>query len=188
MPDDVIRGYLILGCMDYIDSLGAESSGKIYAGLPSAMRDRESYDKMRWYSLSTISALYSGIAQLHEGDEKKAFNALRGCGRFIAEAATNTFLKLLMRIMTPSVFATKAPSIWSRDNRYGTMETELLGPREMLVHLRGVADYSHVGPVVSGFGSFAMEAVGAKNLDVKVSPWSFANPSPPDVRIVMTWS
>ncbi|MBX3092878.1 MAG: hypothetical protein KF801_10285, partial [Cryobacterium sp.] len=159
-----------------------------HSTLPSGLSDRAAYDKMLWYPLSTISALYSGIAQLHDGDEAKAFATLRGCGMFIAESATNTFLKLLMRVMTPSVFASKAPNIWTRDNRYGRMETELLGPREMAVHLRGVADYAHVGPVVAGFGSFAMGAVGAKDLDVKVSPWSLADSSPPDVRIVMTWS
>jgi hypothetical protein len=189
MLDNVIRGYLILGCMDYIDSLGAESKDRVYSGLPEGFQqDRGAYDTMRWYSLETISALYSGIAKLHEGNEANAFAALRGCGTFIAEAATNSFLKLLMRIMTPSVFASKAPTIWARDNRYGTMETEVPAPRKMVVHLRGVADYSHVGPVVAGFGAFAMRAVGAKDLDVKVSPWSLANPSPPDVRIDMAWS
>lgn len=188
MTDNVIRGYLILGCMDYIDSLGEESKQRVYASAKGAIQQRAAYDKMLWYPLSTISALYTGIAELHEGDEGKALAALRGCGTFIAAAATSSFLKLLMRIMTPSVFANKAPSIWARDNRYGRMETELVGPGKMVVHLHDVADYRHVGPVVAGFGSFAMLAVGAKDLDVKVSPWSFANPSPADVRIDMTWS
>jgi hypothetical protein len=190
MTDQVVRGYLILGCMDYIDSFEERQRQQMYASLSSDVSsDRASYNKMLWYPLKTISELYSAIASVHS-DEQKAYEALRNCGRFTAEAATNTFLKLLMKVMTPAVFAKKAPDLWARDNRYGRMVTDMskLEDRRIMVGLRGVAGYNHAGPVAAGFGMFALQTVGAKNVDVRVNGWSLADPSPAEVNIDMTWS
>jgi hypothetical protein len=106
---------------------------------------------------------------------------------FIGEAATNSFLKLLMRVMTPAVFSKKAPDLWARDNRYGRMETEQVAKGHLVTHLRDVGGYYHAGPVAAGFGMFALRAVGAKDIDVKVSGWSLTTPCPPEVRLDMTW-
>ena len=190
MTDQVIRGYLIHGCMDYIDSFDADERRRIYENIASDVsRDRASYDKMLWYPLRTISQFYGAIGKLHPTDEVKAYNALLECGRFIAEAATNTFLKLLMRIMTPAVFGKKAPDLWARDHRYGRMEADVadLANNHLIIRLHDVGGYHHAGPVAAGFGMFALKSVGANEIDVKVGDWSIANPDPPQVRIDMRW-
>lgn len=190
MTEQVIRGYLIHGCMDYIDGFETEERERMYSSLASDVsRDRSSYDKMSWYPLKTICELNGAIARVHHGDEAKAYEALRNCGRSIAEAATNSFLRLLMRIMTPAVFAKKAPDLWARDNRHGRMETDTsrLADRHLVINLRGVGGYDHAGPVCAGFGMFALKAVGGNDIDVKVSGWSLGTPGPSEVRLDMTW-
>jgi hypothetical protein len=190
MTEQVIRGYLILGCMDYIDSFDAQRRDQAYASLSSDVsRSRDAYDKMAWYPLKTISEYYGAIGRVYPNDEKKAYQALLECGRFIAESATNSFLKLLMRIMTPAVFGRKAPDIWARDHRYGRMEADSsqLSKNHLIIHLRDVAGYHHAGPVAAGFGTFALKAVGGKEIDVKVSDWSLTTPDPAQVRIDLRW-
>lgn len=190
MTDQVIRGYLILGCMDYIDSFDEQRRERVYSSLPSGVsRDRDAYDKMLWYPLKTISGYYSAIANQHADDEAKAYEAMLQCGRFIAEAATNTFLKLLMRIMTPAVFGKKAPDLWARDHRYGRMEAEstYLRDNHLIVRLHDVDGYEHAGPVAAGFAMFALKAVGASDIDVKVSDWSMKAPAPSQVKIDLKW-
>ncbi|MBX3208862.1 MAG: hypothetical protein KF764_27775 [Labilithrix sp.] len=188
MGEQVIRGYLILGCMDYIESFGEADRERMYSSLADDVSsDRGAYDKMAWYPLKTISELYDAIAKLHPGDEAKAYEALRNCGMFIAEAATNSFLKLLMRVMTPAVFSKKAPDLWARDNRRGRMETKQVDERHLVTHLHEVDGYFHAGPVAAGFGTFALRAVGAKDVDVKVTGWSLKTPCPAEVRLDMTW-
>ncbi len=189
MGQEVIRGYLILGCMDYIDSFNEADRERMYSTLPADVSShRSAYDKMAWYPQKTISVLYDAIAKLHPNDEEKAYEALRNCGTFIAEAATNSFLKLLMRVMTPAVFCKKAPDLWARDNRCGRMETEQVDERHLVTHLRAVEGYFHAGPVAGGFGVFALRSVGAKDVDLKISGWSLATPCPAEVRLDMTWS
>ncbi len=191
MTEPTVRGYMILGCFDYIDTFEPALRERVYATLPSdGCRSRESYDQMQWYPVDHCSDLYRGIVSLHGDDEAKAREALLGCGKFIAHAATNTFLRLLMRIMTPRVFARKAPDFWARDSRCGRMETDTsqLGDRRLIVRLHDIGAFAHTAPVAAGFGAFALTACGVKDLSVKISDWSLATPAPSDVDIEMSWS
>jgi hypothetical protein len=187
--DALIRGYQVLGVMDYIDTFGARQREQVYGAARDISVERASYDKMLWYPLKTVCGLYEGIASLHEGDEEKVYEALCGCGSYIAKAATNSFLRLFMKIMTPWIFARKVPDIYARDNRCGRMEVDTtdLSKNHIVVHLRDVAGYTHIGPVASGFGTFAMSTMGVANLKVHLHDWSVTTPAPPNVAIDMKW-
>lgn len=191
MSEGTVRGYTLISCMDYIDTFEPEQRERVYSSLPTSVpRERSAYNVVQWYPHGHLGAFYDGIASLARDDEKKALQLLVACGQFVALSATNSFMKLVMRILTPSIFAKKAPDFWSRDHRIGEMssDTSRLDDKRIVVTLRGVKELMHAGPVAKGFCEFAMTSMGVKGLDVRLEGWSLANPSGDEVKFHISWS
>ncbi len=90
--------------------------------MPCRRKSREivaSAKSATWYPVATLAELLNSIASLAKGDEAKARELLINCGKYMAREATNTFLRLLMR-MTPALFAKKLPDFWGRDCTRGS--------------------------------------------------------------------
>jgi hypothetical protein len=193
MIDPVVRGYMLVSTLEYIESPAFDDDQRrvVYASLSKDVsRDRSAYDVMKWYPASFANELNSGMAAVHRTDEKKVYDLLEGLGMFTADKATSTFLRLLMKILTPGLFAKKAPDFWARDNRVGTMEadTSMLDEKRLVVHLRGISPLVHVAPSAAGFARFALKAIGLKNLNVETRGWSLKVPAPEAVQFDISWS
>src|SRR5258707_4380639 len=118
MSENLTRGYTMLGTLSFIDkNYDNATRERLYRTLsPNVRGSIGTYKPVEWYDRIHFVELLRGIASL-QGTETGAYKELVRCGQSVAEMATNTFLKLLMKILTPTLFAQKIPDIWLRDNR-----------------------------------------------------------------------
>lgn len=185
-----IRGYSLRQTARYLETkFDADTRRRVIDGLPASSRTMlSSFDAGEWYSREHSSALFRAIAGARGGDQAK--DDLIACGEFIAGEATNTFLRLLMKIMTPTLFAKKVPDFWKRDHRGGHFEVDVskAGDGKIDLKLVDVGDYDHIGPVAIGWIKFGMTSLGKKDVKVDIDGWSLDNPNPPVVSYQVTWS
>jgi hypothetical protein len=182
---------MVQSCMDYVNTLDPELRERIYASVPADVgRDPARYDKMLWYPVRCVSSYYEAIASVTDGSEAAVLASLQACGRAMAHAATNSFLRLLMRIMNPGTFAKKLGDFWERDHKCGRMEGDVseIANKKLIVRLTDIAGYTHTSAIASGFGSFALEAMGMKNVTPVLQGWSLRTPAPESAIIHLTWS
>jgi hypothetical protein len=187
----MMRGYTMIGCLAYIDERYDEATRKrLYDGLsPDVRTNMSSYKRVEWYPRAHLVDFLRGIAAVHGSDDEAAFRDIVACGQSVAKDAASTFLRLLMKILTPVLFAKKIPDIWARDSQGGKMTADAsrVGERLLVMHLTDVEGFDHIGPLAVGWISFAMTAMGKKGVQGKAKGWSLATPGPRDLQIDMTW-
>ena len=186
-----IRGYSLKQTAKYLDTkFDAETRRRTAEGLPAAVRSMMSeFQPAEWYPREYSAALFRAIAAAKH-DEQGSYHDLVQCGEYIASEATNTFLKLLMRIMSPTLFAKKVPEFWQRDQRGGFFEvdTSRADDKRIGMRLAEVSGYDHIGIVSIGWIQFGMTALGKKDVKVQQEGWSLAKPGPTEIKYEITWS
>ena len=120
-------------------------------------------------------------------DEETAYQNVVRCGKFIADEALNSFLKLLLRVLSPKQFARKFPDIWTHEHKGGYVEAVVTGDSTMVIKVLDVEGFSHVGPIGAGFVETALTAIGLKDLKVRDVTWTRAQPGPKDIRLDISW-
>lgn len=184
------RGYMVLSCINCLEeSYDAAARKRVYDSLSPEVRGMlGKWDKVEWYPVHHVSEFFRGIALLDD-DEQKAHDRLVEVGRFIGRNATNTFLRLIMKIMTPRLFAKKVGDFWARDHRIGTLSADASRADDGVItaKLTGVKGYDYVGPTGTGFMTNALEMIGMRNVKGKISGWSMANPGPNEMHYELTW-
>ena len=191
MTAPMIRGYAIIQTAKYLKTqFTAEQSRRGMDTLPSHIRDEiPSWQPGEWYPRELTIALYRAIAAIRN-EEAGAYADLVGCGEFIASEATNTFLRLMMRIMTPILFAKKIPDFFRRDHTVGRFEADTSRADQALITLRltDVAGFDHIGIVAIGWIRFGMAALGKKNVTITQRGWTLAAPAPQDIEYEIRWT
>ena len=186
-----IRGYSLKQTAKYLDTkFDAETRRRTAEGLPAAVRSMMSeFQPAEWYPREYSAALFRAIAAAKH-DEQGSYHDLVQCGEFIASEATNTFLRLLMRIMSPTLFAKKVPEFWKRDQRGGYFEADVSRAEqaEIRMKLADVDGYDHIGIVSIGWIQFGMAALGKKGVSIQQRGWSLSQPAPREIEYEITWS
>lgn len=144
-------------------------------------------DATAWVPRSGMVALLRGIAAAHD-DEDAARLALVGAGRRVCESATATFLRLLIKVLNPRMFASKFPELFRRDHKGGSIELREVRDGALLLQIRDVAGFDHAGPFMAGWIGFALEALGLRVTELTVTPWSRAQPGPACVDFAARWN
>src|SRR5690606_10839111 len=105
MEEPVVRGYIVQQMVDFIQKYYDEETRKqIYAPMSSDTRAQlAALESAVWYPRDHVVTLLRGIVAV-KNDEVESYNDLLEVGRFVAVEATNTFLKLLLRMLTPALF------------------------------------------------------------------------------------
>jgi hypothetical protein len=187
----MMRGYTMIGCIAFIDERYDEPTRKrLYDGLSPEVRSHlSSYKRVEWYPRMHLVEFLQGLAAVHGSDEQAVFRDLVACGQSVAKDAATTFLRLLMKILTPVLFAKKIPDIWARDSKGGKMTADAshVDDRLLVMRLTDVEGFDHIGPLAVGWITFAMTAMGKKGVQGKAIGWSLATPGPRDLQIDMTW-
>lgn len=185
-----IRGYSLRQAARYLEhKFDPDARKRAIESMPSSSRSMlSSFDAAEWYPRDHSAALFRAIASARGGEE--AYNDLVGCGEFIASEATNTFLRLLMRIMTPTLFAKKVPEFWKRDQRGGHFEVDVAQADNGRIGMKlaDVEGYDHIGIVSIGWIKFGMSALGKKDVKIDQTGWSMATPGPREISYEVTWS
>jgi hypothetical protein len=188
MSDVLIRGYVLLSAARHLRSSAGENKTKELLELSSpGLRDAlAGTTSASWCTSSHIGELYRMIAALAEGDENRARALLIACGRVVARDASNTFLRLLRTILTPSLLAKKLPDMWARDCTGGKVEAEVDHER-IESRIFGVDGFDHLAPVAAGYVISALEAMGKSIIQTELHDWSLVTPAPSNPRFEIVW-
>jgi hypothetical protein len=177
--------------MKYLDAhYGVEEKKRFRESLPEPLRDKlPSVNRVSWYPMEDVAALFGGFVTLHEGDDAKAYAALIGVGRTICEGALNTYMRLLLRFMTVRLFVDRIPTFWARDHRGGTLTVESFdGTKRVVVVRHGDIDgYTYVAGVAPGFLKAGFSALGLRNVRTATHEFSLKQPAPKEVTYTISW-
>jgi hypothetical protein len=175
MAENQMRGYVLMSAVTYLrKAAGEQQAKKMLEGLsPETKQAVASAKEASWCSSKTIAEVYRGIASLSNGDEAAAQKSLIECGKYTAQEASNTFLRLLMKLLTPAMFAKKLPDLWARDCTVGKIVVEVHDDR-IRNRLVNMAGFDHIGPVAVGYVAFALEAMGKSITKTELHDWSLA--------------
>ncbi len=189
MTEHSARGYILAATVGYLrENAGADRTTQIIAGLsPQLQQAINTVAPATWYSVTLVSELNRAIvAELAGTDEARAREVMEGCGRYIGHEASNTFLRLFMRMLTPSLFAKKLPDIWKRDFTGGRLDIDVTEGK-MIFRIFDSQGHDHIGPIASGWIGFALKAMGKSLEKVTLQHWSLAEPNQNGVTIEYLW-
>ncbi|HVU05988.1 MAG TPA: hypothetical protein VHE30_29765 [Polyangiaceae bacterium] len=189
MTDIQMRGYVLLSAAEYLRaSAGEKRANDLLAGASPALRGALSTaSSASWCKAEHHAEMFHLIASLAGGDDEKAKDLLIACGKAAAHEASNTFLRLLMKVLTPTLFAKKLPDIWARDCTGATVTVEV-HEEKIRNRLSGVGGFDHIAPVAVGYVLFALEAMGKKITRVDLHEWSLATPGPDKPWFEIHWA
>src|SRR5262249_48576051 len=120
-------------------------------------------------------------------DPEKAYQDIVNSGAAIADYATNTYVRLLIKLMTPKIMASKWPDIWKKSHNFGVMKCRLESDRLLRMTLDEVGNYTHIGPTAVGFLTFALKAMNMPDARVIQVGDRFANPNADGYEFRITW-
>src|SRR4029078_2171880 len=91
------------------------------------------------------------------------------CGRCIANNAINTFLRLLVKFLRPSLFAGKFVDFFRKDHNFGLVDTDLtdIEKNRFVLNMSEVDGYYYVAPLSIGWIIPTLDAMGCKDLKVR---------------------
>jgi hypothetical protein len=114
------------------------------------------------------------------------YDDIVAAGAASADYAAGTYVRLLIKLMTPKIMASKWPDIWKKSHNFGVMKPRLEGDRMLKLSLTDVAGYTHIGPCAVGFLSFSLHAMGLP--DAKVIQFNrSASPNSESYEFEITW-
>src|SRR5262249_7139180 len=125
-----------------------------------------------------------------KNDEEGSYKDLVASGSFVAAEATNTFLKLLLKVLTPVLYAKKTPDFWARDHRgsgHFEVDAQNADKGRIIMRLVGADGFDHVGIAGIGFLTFGLTAMGKRDFKITQRGWSLATPSPHEVIYDIAW-
>ena len=184
--EGTIKGYCILSTGRFITedaSLRQRVSKEVLAEIA---RQQTTIKPKDWIPRPEIMVLWRGVADA-AADDAGAYSDLIRCGESIAEHATGTFLKLLLKVLTPGMFARKFPDLWAHDHQGGRIENDEIQDKSMRITIKDIEGFDHVGAAAPGFICFALKAIGLKNIVTRSPNWSRATPGPRDAPLIVTW-
>lgn len=193
MPEleEATRGSVLVGLVSFLESnCDAPTYARVRDSFsPELKSDLANVKHAVWYPRAHFIELNRAIANLHADSDEEAAEALTEAGRHICEIASNSFMKLLLRMLTPKMFSQKFPDFWDRDNRGGAcrVDTSELDQNRMVAWIEDVKGFDHVGPVARGYVGFAMERITGKPVKITMEGWSLENPSEESIRLQCEW-
>lgn len=182
--EPMVKGYMIQTTSSFIVR---ELASTIAPDILDVARAAEANVKgTEWRPRADVVRLWRAIADAHPDDES-ARRALIRTGQTMSEMATSTFLKLLLKVLTPRMFAAKFPDFWTRDNTAGRGSVEIVSEKKLHITMHDVAGYDHLGPVGVGWVTFALAAIGMKDVEARCLDWSRSKPSATTVHVEASW-
>jgi hypothetical protein len=191
MTERQIKAYGFVGTMEFIDkNYDPATRQRILDSLtPETRRFIEGMKKAQWAPPLASTELWAGITR-ESGDPQKARDELVKTGRHMGSFATNTYLKLLMKMLTIKMFAKKIPDIWARDANFGKVIVDLgqVDSQRIRIDFKDLGAYPYFGPVCQGWFAFSLETMGIKNVKVELENFSMENPDPGELTFRVTWT
>ncbi len=177
---DVKAGTVIF-IRNRLRTLGGDAERSFLAKLPpEAVASYKGALPVSWIPIAQAAILYTAAAAtLYPGDRE----GLRKLGMEVARANFSSLYRVLLRVLTVPYMLEQAAKLWRTLHTDGTIETEVLGPKRILVQVSNHPEF--VEPVrEAAAGQFAglIELTGAR--DVRVA----RDDLPTVWRWYITWS
>lgn len=165
-------------------------SGRVSGALLEQIRRNETAFKAHdWRPVEEAIALWKAVAQLRSpGDDEGAYNDLVGCAEKMAAYATSMWLKLVLKMLTPRMFVRKFPDMFARDHNFGRIEVVSVSDTSFTARFLDVEGYDYFAPIAHGMAATVLRTIGVKDLKMKITPWSIANPGPPELEVNAKWA
>lgn len=192
--DVAVRGPCLRGAGAYLRAIDPELARSIEAKYtPEMLRAVHESGPKDWIPVGLWKEALDGIVAAQPNIEA-ARKAIRGVGRYICEGTVNSFLRLLMRIMTPRLFAEKSGTMISRDFRgfpggeidYAYDVNDSL--RQVTIEVRNAGLHPYLGGTGQGFCEFAFQYMGKKGVVIDEPGCPVDQWAPPKVQLRMRWS
>jgi len=183
-----VRGYMYITSVDYLrQTLGDQEAKKVISGFsPQARHLLETLKSADWCPVSVFSEVTQALAAAGGGGDKSK-DLLVKCGTHMAMEATNTFLKLFMKMMSPTLLVKKIPDLWKRDCTGGKLQLEELTEHSVKFSASGMQGFRHAVCTAAGFVAFGVGAIGKKVDSVTITGWSLDKPSEDGATFELAW-
>lgn len=183
-----IKGYMVQHSGRFIMEDPVLSRKVPSALLEQIRRNETAFKPHEWRPVEEVVALWKAIADLSDPkDDEGAYNQLLACSEKMAAYATSMWLKLLLKMLTPRMFVRKFPDMFARDHNFGRIEVVGVSDTSFTARFLDVGGYDYFAPIAHGMAGSVLNAIGVKNLQLKITPWSLANPGAPELEVHATW-
>lgn len=191
-----VRAQCLGGVTTYLNTLSPEVRSEILSTYSPELRAAlEEPSPNVYFPIEYWSSAIDSIVAI-QPNIQQARQEVRKIGVCISEGIANSFLKLLMRIMTPSLFAKKCAAIVGRDFRGfptgGDPEVDFdlskESAGELLLTLKGVEQFKYLGGCGRGFIEFAFNYMGKKNLVIDEPNCADDEWAPSVIQLRVRWS
>src|SRR5262249_23502356 len=140
------RGYLLTTTAGFLRSKVGESDYKnILAKLSPELQQLlgGAVKPAVWYPIALLNELNRSIAAtLRRRNDDLARDAFYNAGKLAAREATNSFLRMFLRILTPALFAKKLPEVFRRDFSGGKLVVEV-EDRSLVCEMSELPGFEH---------------------------------------------
>jgi hypothetical protein len=151
-----------------------------------SLRLIESMKSNDWYPMDPLAEITGAIIAANEGNPAMAEHDIIELGKFIGREATNTFLRLIIRVLTPRLFAKKLQAIYLRYYSVGSLSVDVTEDR-MVISFTGTKGFPHLPAIVVGWLSGVFEIMGKQLVSYKTTSWSITNPYNESFDVELVW-
>jgi hypothetical protein len=192
--DAAVRGPCLRGAGAYLRSIDPKLAQQIEARYtPDMLHAVHESGPKDWFTIGLWKECLDAIVAAQPNVEASRA-AIRSVGRHICEGTVNSFLRLLMRIMTPRLFAEKSGSMISRDfsgfpggaldYHFSVSDDE----RQVLLEVRNAERHHYLGGTGQGFCEFAFQYMGKKNVVIDEPDCPLDDWAPKHLKWRIRWS
>ena len=183
-----VRGYMYISAVDFLSrTIGEQEVKRVLSGFsPEARHLLETVKSAEWCPVSVFSEVTQAIATAGDGGERSK-DLLVKCGTHVATEATNTFLRLFMKMMSPQLLVKKIPDLWKRDCSGGKLVVEDFSEQSVRFGAFGMQGYRHAVCTAAGFVAFGLGAIGKKVEAIAIRGWSLDKPSEDGATFELSW-
>lgn len=188
--EELVKGFVVQHSCRYIledaqAPLRERMSKEAVARAQQLYRDIE---PSSWRPRAELVGVWQSIVDVTEPHEDRVvFDALAHCGERTGEFSTNTFFRLLMKILTPRMFASRFSEFYKRDQQGGEGLVKEIGSNHVILGARDIKGYNYFAPITVGFARVPFRGMGLKNVRADCPNWSLKDPGPNEVEIHIHW-
>ncbi len=186
-----VKSYGLFGMLQFIEkNYPKDVQAEILDSVPQEVRDFiAGGPEQLWVPPLYPASVWQAMIK-REASDDAAYDTLVRCGRNMGEYATNTYLRLLLKVISMKMLAKKYPTIWRMDANFGDMSTDTSDIKQgkLKIFLNNLESYPYFGPICVGWFKYSMDAMGLKDVKVELHDWTMAEPDPGKLTFHVTWT
>jgi hypothetical protein len=179
-----VRGHLMRGAARFaLNDLAPPAREEVRRSVPDLSTTLDEIRKDDWYPLGRLIELITTIDRTFPEPER-GLAAILTCGKYIAEEGVSTYLKLVMKVITPRLFVRQFPTLWKRYHDFGELSVDV-GDIEHNRATLIMPAYPGVRGLCSGWIEYAFGLFKTRvTIDTN---WPWRAPTPERLEMRLAW-